>query len=110
VGRRLRILKHPRVPEDIEEIASFIAAGDLDAALRFIDAVESTFERLSERPFIGFSRPTRNPAFAGLRIWPVQGYPNHLVFYIPGEDVVEVIRILHGAQDWCRIFETDSDR
>jgi toxin ParE1/3/4 len=72
-----------------------------------LQAVEKTFDRLSEMPLIGSPREIRNPAIEGLRIRPVQGFPDHLIFYIPREDAVEVIRVLHGSQAWLQILEAD---
>lgn len=32
-------------------------------------------------------------------------FPNHLIFYRPVEDGIEVLRVVHGAQDIEAIFE-----
>ena len=29
----------------------------------------------------------------------IKGFPKHIVFFIEHEDAIEVVRILHGAQD-----------
>lgn len=94
-----QIVKRPRVLLDIEEHAGFIFGDNMEAGLRFPEACDATFERLLERPFIGSARRFKHSELSGLRLWPVQGFLNHLVFYFVREDGIEIIRVLHGAQD-----------
>ena len=44
----IRVL--PQADDDLEEIAVYIAAGSVDAAMRFLDAAQSTISSLLERP------------------------------------------------------------
>lgn len=39
-----------------------------------------------------------------MRVWPIRRFPNHLIFYRPIDGGIEVIRVLHGAQDLDAIF------
>lgn len=39
------------------------------------------------------------PEFAGVRSWPVEGFPNHLIFYLPLADGIDVLAVMHGARD-----------
>lgn len=39
-----------------------------------------------------------------VRKWPVQGFPNHLVFYRIDGDRLDVVRVLHGSRDAEPIF------
>ena len=48
-----------------------------------------------------------NPRLTGLRVWRIQGFPNHLIFYRPVDDGIEVIRVLHGARDIDRVLESE---
>jgi plasmid stabilization system protein ParE len=34
------------------------------------------------------------------------GFENHLVFYRPFKDSIEVIRVIHGARDIEKLFES----
>ncbi len=40
----------------------------------------------------------------GLRRAPVRGFESHLVFYLPPEAGIDLIRVLHGARDIDNIF------
>jgi toxin ParE1/3/4 len=42
---------------------------------------------------------SKNIDLQGVRWFPVKGFPKVLVFYRPLNDGVEVLRVLHGAQD-----------
>jgi toxin ParE1/3/4 len=46
-----------------------------------------------------------NPALAGLRAWPIPRFQNCVIYYRPIRDGIEVVRVLHGAQDVERILE-----
>ena len=41
---------------------------------------------------------------AGIRVWSIAGFENHLIFYRPIEDGIDVIRVIHGARDIVAIF------
>jgi toxin ParE1/3/4 len=53
-----------------------------DAGFRFLDAVEASVEQLLRMPGMGAPKPLRNPALAGLRVWPVQGFEDMRIFYL----------------------------
>lgn len=67
-------------------------------ALRFVDALEATFERVARHPASGSSRYGHELALPGLRHVPVAGFPQ-LVFYVELAEHVDVWRVLHGARD-----------
>ncbi len=50
-------------------------------------------------PKAGAPRHTGNPALVGLRVWPVKGFDEFRVYYVIGEDVFRVVRVLHGRRD-----------
>jgi plasmid stabilization system protein ParE len=58
-----RVLVRPRVSRDIAEIAGFIAADNLGASDRFIEAGYHAFELLGAMPHLGTARrfPTWHP-------------------------------------------------
>ncbi len=47
------VTKTPRALEDLAGIALYISQHNPDAAMRFLDAAEETFELLSRSPYIG---------------------------------------------------------
>jgi toxin ParE1/3/4 len=40
-----------------------------------------------------------------MRVWPVKGFENHLIFFRPIDGGIEVIRVLHAARDIESVFE-----
>lgn len=82
---------------DLQAIYRFLRADDEAVAHRFLDAAYSSFEFLAENPLAGRARPEFG--HADLRSWRVQGFRNHLIFYRPLEDRVQMWRVLHGSRD-----------
>ena len=99
-----RIIIRPRAAADIEDGALYLLPRSLDAALRFADAIAADFETLAGMPGMGAIRDFENPSYTGLRSWPVGGFRNHLIFYFPLPDGIEVVRVIHGARDLDLIF------
>jgi toxin ParE1/3/4 len=84
---------------DLDEICSYIAQDDPDAADKFILAIASRFPLLASMPEIGRQR---EELVAGLRSFPVG---NYIIFYRVIEQGVEIARVLHGARDFPPLFE-----
>src|SRR5690242_1021016 len=89
---------------DLYNHATYIARDNLPAAERFLEAAEEAFERLAEMPGMGSVREYKDPALSGMRMWPIPGFTNYLIFYLATEDELEVLRVLHGAQNLNKIF------
>jgi toxin ParE1/3/4 len=95
-----------RANQDIDQIAARIAADNLDAAIRFLDAVPESLDLLAMFPGAGKTQGARSSRLAQLRSWPMGGaFRNYLIFYIQREGGIEVLRVLHGAQELARILE-----
>ena len=60
--------------EDIAGHSSHIAESNLDAALRFLDAIEATVELLCQFPEAGGTVPTARPEAEGLRAKLLNGF------------------------------------
>ena len=56
---------------------------------------------------MGERHESPHPRFAGLRVWRIQGFPNHLIFYRPIDGGIEVVRVLHAARDIDRALESE---
>lgn len=84
----------PAARKDLAGLLDHIAGDDVDAALRVHDRFVEIFEMLAEHPDAGHFRDdlTSRP----VRFFPVYAY---LVVYSAGSNPVEIVRILHGAQD-----------
>lgn len=65
----------------------------------FLLAADSTFAMLAGMPGMGTRYEPDEPLYADLRYFPITRHRNHLVFYRPFTDGIEVLRVLHGARD-----------
>jgi toxin ParE1/3/4 len=101
---RRQIVKRPEVRRDLQGQFSYIARDKLSAANRFLRAFDQTIKRLARAPERGTAWETNNPDWTGLRVMPVKGFENHLIFYFPVEGGIEIVRVLHGARDIEVIF------
>lgn len=102
----MRIVRRETALRDLLELASYIAEDNLEAAERFLDASESTFQFLLETPGAGVQREFLDPALVGLRMWPIRGFDKYLVFYREIGDGIEIIRVLHAARDIEYLFDS----
>jgi toxin ParE1/3/4 len=72
---------------------------------RFLDAVEAAFETLQGMPDVGSPRQFQNPLLAGLRSWPIPGFPAIRAYYIHSGHSIRIVRVLHGKRDVHSQFE-----
>ncbi len=87
------IFGRPQARLDLIEIWTFIADDNEVAADRVLDRIDSVLRMLSERPEAGRARPELAPH---LRSFPVG---NYVLFYLPLEGGVELVRALSGYLD-----------
>ena len=95
--------KTPAALRDLNHIAATLSESNLRTANRFLSSAEATFERLADMPGLG-SPCLIEYVDQPIRVWPVRGFRNYLVFYREVDTGIEVIRILHGARDWQAIL------
>jgi toxin ParE1/3/4 len=79
---------------DRENAINYIAKDSLTAALSQLDEIEGQTDRLADYPKLG--RPGR---VKGTRELVVNRTPFIVVYRIKGE-MVHILRVLHGAQQW----------
>ena len=89
---------------DVDKIADYIGERNVSAGRRFIHAARREFKFLADSPLAGAIRQTAPRQLKGLRSWPIKKYRNYLIFYLPREHGVEIVRVLHGAQDVDRVL------
>ncbi len=92
---------------DVDELFAYIARGNLDAGVRFLDALDKTTRTLARFPAMGKPRRPPRAGLDDVRSRAVAGFANFLVFYRPVERGIEVVRVLHGARDIARAFERE---
>ena len=99
----------PAADRDLDDPAAYLAReASLETALRFYDASSTTFGKLVEMPGLGERGKTSNPRLEGLRVWRIEGFENHLIFYRPVDDGIEIVRVLHGARDIDSVLESET--
>lgn len=95
-----RILRRPHARQDLIEIYRYYARrAGLRVANRFFAQAEATFTRLAGMPALGTRYEPDEPLYADLRYFPISRFRDHLVFYRPLADGIEVFRVLHGARN-----------
>jgi toxin ParE1/3/4 len=78
---------------DLEEIWWYIAQDNPDAADRMLDRIDERCAAVAEFPIMGASR---EELFPSLRSFTVGKY---VVFYLPQDDGIEVVRVIPGMGD-----------
>jgi len=96
---------NPRANQDLDEHYLYIRRDSPQAAVRLLQAADSTFRQLARMPQLGGVYPVERPDLAGLRVWQVKGFRNYLIFYRPIEGGIEVVRVLHAARDTTAALE-----
>jgi toxin ParE1/3/4 len=91
----------PKARRDLAYIAAWISLDDPAAGLAFRAAAEREVEVLRVHPLLGWPHRFRRK---GLRSWRVGNFEDFLIFYRPTRTSIEVVRVLHGAQDLQRIL------
>jgi toxin ParE1/3/4 len=89
---------------DVAENARYLQDNSVEAAIRFLDAFDATLQLIATSPGIGGSCQFQKPLFDKIRVWPIGGFKNYLIFYRVLPDEIEVVRVLHGARDLTTIF------
>lgn len=90
----MRVRWLARALHDLEDIADYTARDNPAAALRMVDRVEECTTGLEDYPERG-----RTGRAHGTRELVVTGTP-YLVVYRLSASTVDVLRVLHGAQQW----------
>jgi len=98
------VQKRPVVIQDLIEQADYIAKDNLDVAERFLQAAESTFQKIGNFPEIGKLLTFPSSRLSDLRQYPVKGFRKCLIFYRIVDSGVEIIRVLHGSRDLVEVL------
>lgn len=84
--------------EDIDGYIEYLAERNPDAARRFLRELRHACDRLLSTPQVGHIWETKRRDLEGLRSWRVDDFPVSL-FYFPRPNAIEIVRVLHHAQD-----------
>lgn len=96
-GRTVRI--SAAAAEDLKDIWEYVSQHDENAASKLIKEINSKFVLLHDNPFVGREQ---NVFLVGLRSFVVKSY---FIFYVPSDNGIDVLRILHNSRDIESIFE-----
>ena len=88
-----------RAARDIDSALDHYArSGGAGVAVQFVDAVEHALRHISNHPLTGSLRYSYELDIPELRTWPLDKFP-YIVFYLAGNDRVDVWRVLHAHRD-----------
>jgi toxin ParE1/3/4 len=85
---------------DLEEIGDYIAQDNPHRADTFIDEIRARFEEISRMPLAYAARPEID---VGVRAC-VHG--NYVIFFYVTDATVQIARVLHGARNIARLFQS----
>ena|ERR1035438_10079766 len=103
-----QIIKRPAARRDLVDHFDYPEEhGSIRIADRFLSAAGQTMEVLAQRPFSGMPQETKHTELAGMRKRRIKGFRNHLIFYFPLPDGIDVVRVVHAARDLERLFEEE---
>ena len=95
----------PQAWQDVLDIVGFIAADNPDAAARFVPALEETCEQFVELHGMWSVRSFHRKDLMDVRMLPVTGFENYLIFYVATKQSIKVLRILHASRDFPTILQ-----
>ena len=97
----LRYALHPKADRDVDEIADeLVDRGNLDLGLRFLTLAYEAFDLISSQPEMGWSCRLRRKELVTVRVFRIKApFEKYLIFYQLIDGQIEILRVLHGAQD-----------
>ena len=93
-----RVEIQPLARTELSDIWVELADLNPAAADRLVDRFYAAFELRAQFPYSGQKQPSSIPELRRMLVDP------YLVFYLPLEDGIEVVRILHGRRDIDRLL------
>lgn len=103
-----RILRRDRAREDLVNHFAYLAERSLLAADHFFEETDVALRELADNPYMGGIYLTENARLSGLRCWRVsRRFSKYLIFYLPMEGGIDVVRVLHGTQSVDAILESE---
>jgi toxin ParE1/3/4 len=76
---------------------------------RFLDAVNESIDSVVAMPDAGTPKQFDNPRLKGLRTWSVKGFDEFRIYYLISDDLLIVVRVLHGRRDVRSLLEEPDD-
>ena len=96
----MKLAIFPSARADIRDQAEYYFDLELpEIGDRFLIAVNNAVAAACRTPKAGAPKQVRNPQLAGLRSWPIAGFPELRIYYLVQDDVVIVVRVPHDKRD-----------
>lgn len=99
----------PHANQDVDEIADYLVEqSGLDLGLQFLSDFYETCTLLGSRPEIGWPCHVQHPQLLTARTFRVnERFDKFLIFYLRDPHRIEILRVLHGAQDLPDLFRRE---
>ncbi|MCC6453292.1 MAG: type II toxin-antitoxin system RelE/ParE family toxin [Acidobacteria bacterium] len=91
--------------DELAEIAAYLTQFAEATAERFLDSCEESFDRIEKFPEMGSPRKFDDPELASVRMALVKDFENYLIFYVPIDNGVRILHVIHSALDYNRIVD-----
>lgn len=96
-----RYLISPPAIQDLQAITDYFAATSVEAGEKFLSKFEAWCQKLRAFPAIG---KRYDGLYLGLRGIVIDEY---ILFYQVTDDVVEIVRVVHGKRDLMALFNPE---
>ena len=96
-----RVLRRSEAEPDLFLIWERISLDNPDAADRILDQLEAEFDLMATQPLMGRERPELAPQLRSF------AYGRYVVFYLPLDDGINLVRVLDGRQGVDGIFSVE---
>lgn len=103
----MKITYDEGVFEELVNLSAYLAETNEEIAHAFLNACDATFQFLAKNRDAGSPRDFENVKLSGARMWRVKGFEKYLIFYIPSENQIRILHVLHSATDYNRAFEDE---
>ncbi len=94
----MRVFERPQVRYDLNEIVSYIANHNPDAAWNFFLAYDRMMQLVAANPFAGAVRKFDSTDLSDVRLLVVSGFERYNIYYTVSSEHIEIIRVLHSAR------------
>jgi len=102
------VAQRPRARLDLlEQFIYFGEESGVNLAHRYFAAVDETCAVLVAQPNAGVAYDSGVAGLKGMRRFPIRGFENYLLFYVPRPGGIDVVRVLHGARDIYSLFSDE---
>lgn len=100
-----RLVQRPRARRDLLSIVAYVRERNPSAARALLDAYEQALRTLGAHPEAGRRYIPDHAALGDMRVLPLPGYADYLIFSRYDGSTVEIVRIIHGARDILAALE-----